>query len=271
MQHLLKLGPVDVSGGYTNVYLSIGEDGAVQPPIFGVSDLEAVRALVGVESPQRFCCEPSLDEAARSVGAPIGAAPSGALQSRAAIAVYVAWKKRALMASSDVALLMLQAATEFWATHPWTFWTDRQPINVRIVGSLDNTFECSVFGNAEQGFGIALYEGVGGLEHFFELQQAGRVEQARLLPAIGLMLDDRPAYATAALAAAGRVPRLPIPIKSGPEGLSAPSTAECLALVATLRALASLGPTQLSAKSEAQSQDEQVRARVVAPPAIIRN
>ncbi len=271
MQHLLKLGPVDVMGGYTNVYLSIGEDGAVEPPVFGVNDLEAVRALVGESKPENFCCEPSLDEAARAVGVSLGYAPAGALQSRAAIAVYVAWKKRALLASSDVALLMLQAATEFWAAHPWLFWTDRQPINVRVTGQLNHTYECSVFGSAEQGFGIALYEGVGGLEQFFTFQQAGRVPEARLLPAIGLMLDDRPTYATDALVAAGRVPRLPIPIKSGPEGIAAPSTAECLVLAGTLQALAGMGPSLLNGRAEVQSQDEQVSVHVVAPTATIRN
>lgn len=271
MQHLLKLGPVDVTGGYTNVYLSIGEDGAVEPPIFGVSDLDAVRALVGESKLEDFCCEPSLDEAARAVGVSLGQAPTGALQSRAAIAVYVAWKKRALLASSDVALLMLQAATEFWAAHPWLFWTDRQPIAVQVTGHLDHAYECSVFGNAEQGFGVALYEGEGGLAQFFDLQQAGRVSEARLLPAIGLMLDDRPAYATDALLAAGRVPRLPVPIKSGPEGITAPSSAECLVLAATLQALAGMGPSLLNGRAQAQSQDEQVHVRVVAPTALIRN
>ncbi|MBX7113163.1 MAG: hypothetical protein K1X64_02425 [Myxococcaceae bacterium] len=271
MQHLLKLGPVDVTGGYTNVYLSIGEDGAVGPPIFGVSDLEAVRALVGESKPEDFCCEPSLDEAARVVGVSLGEAPNGALQSRAAIAVYVAWKKRALLASSDVALSMLQAATDFWSARPWLFWTDRQPIEVRVTGQLEHTYECSVFGGAEQCFGIALYESLGGVEQFFEFQQAGRVPDARLLPAIGLMLDDQPAYATEALLAAGRVPRLPMPVKSGPQGITAPSVGECLALVATLQALSGMGPGRLNGRAQAQSQDEHVCVRVVAPPSFIRN
>ena len=74
-----------------------------------------------------------------------------------------------------------------------------------------------------------------------------------------------------AMAAAGRAPRLPLPLKTGPSGVSKPSLVEALVLVATLRAVARLDVTRREALSTVVAGEEQMAVRVLAPPPRVRN
>lgn len=271
MHHLLKVGPVDIIGGHTNIYLSIADDGTVQAPIFGCDDVEALRSLVGSADRRDFCSEPLLTRAASRLGISVGTIPTEALHSRAAIAICVAWQERALLAGSDLALVMLEAAAEFWAAQPWTRRDEREPLTVRVTGAMEGVYEACVFAKPGQGMGLVLCEGEGGLEHFLALQRQGSWVEARRLPAIGVLLDDQPSFVTRALEAAGLVPRLPIPVKSGAEGISAPSLAECLALVAGLRACAKMGDGRPSAQSSVRCQKLSVSVQVAVPLTSLRH
>jgi hypothetical protein len=272
MQHLLKLGPVVLEGLTTNVYLRVDEGGDVGPPSFAQDDLEGLKELMANERPERLLCDPTLSEAAATLGLTVQATPPRPLQSRAAIAVFMAWGQRGVAnAGSDMALLFMQSATELWQGHPWVYWGDRQPLDVEFSGALSGSYEGVVFASKEQGYGLALYEERGAVRRLIALQEAGAAEEARALPAIAVMLDDKPAYAVEALETAGRVPRLPIPLKTGPAGLAVPSTIECLGLVAALRAVASLSDKVLHGSCDTSARGVEVSVQVTAPPARVRN
>jgi hypothetical protein len=272
MPYLLKLGPVPLEEGATNVYLRVGEGGEIASPVFGPSDEPALRELQGTDPPEGFRCEPAMAEAAAALGLGVEEPTLRVHQARAAIAVFMAWGQRGLAGmGSELALLMMQAVTEFWEAHPWVFWDDRQALDVTLSGDVERGYEGSVFGSSEQGFGLALYESRGAIKRLISLQEAGQAAEARRLPAIGVMLDDRPTYAVEALRTAGRVPRLPLPIKTGPTGPGVPRPEECLVLVAALRAVALLSPTLRDTQCEASAMGLRLLARVVAPPARVRH
>ncbi|HEX8700859.1 MAG TPA: hypothetical protein VF815_18585 [Myxococcaceae bacterium] len=273
MFHLLKLGPVQLSQHTTNVYLRVTATGEFAPPIFEQEDEAGVRALLEGLEPEQVRCEPALAEAADSLGLEVESPPQEVLSARAAIAIFMAWEQRGVAGlGADKALLFLQAATEFWEARPWSHWDDSQPFHVTISGPLNRTYEGSIFGGGEEGGeGLALYEQTGALKLLMDLQGRGQGNAASSLPAIGVTLDNRPDYAVAALAAAGRVPRLPLPLKTGPSGILVPSTVEALVLVATLRAVARLAPTRREALSTVVAGDAQMAVRVLAPPPRLRN
>ncbi|HET9449396.1 MAG TPA: hypothetical protein VFO83_00865 [Aggregicoccus sp.] len=276
MYHLLRLGPVPLSEGSVHVYLRIADSGDFAPPVFAPADEAGAASgltqlLEGVE-PAEVRCEPALAGAAAPFGILSAVPPAAALAQRAAIATFMAWGQRGLAGlGSDKALLLLQAAAEFWEARPWQRWDDAQPFDVRVSGPLSHTYEGSVFGQGEQDVGLALYVQPGALRTLTDLQGHGHADAARRLPAIAVTLDDKPAYATEALAAAGRVPRVPLPLKTGPAGIGLPSAVEVLVLVATLRAVARLSPEQREAVSQVVAPDGEMRVRVLAPPPRVKN
>ena len=274
MFHLLKLGPVQLSQAATNVnvYLRVSPTGDCAPPVFEVDDLDGVLALLEGVDGDSVSCEPALEDAAVRLALRVESPPPEVLSARAAIAIFMAWEQRGVAGlGADKALLFVQAASEFWEARPWTHWDDSQPFQITVSGALSRTYEGSVFGGEEGGEGLALYEQSGALRVLMELQASGRSQAASHLPAIGVTLDSRPAYAIEALAAAGRVPRLPLPMKTGPEGLSKPSLVEALVLIATLRAVARLDLSQREALSTVVAGEEQMAIRVLAPPPRVRN
>jgi hypothetical protein len=272
MFHLLKLGPIQLSEATTHVYLRITAAGDFAPPVFEQDDAAGVQALLeGVEAAS-VSCEPALADVAERLGLRVQSPPPEVLSARAAIATFMAWEQRGVAGlGADKALLFVQAATEFWEARPWTHWDDSQPFQIAVSGALSRTYEGSVFGGEDGGEGLALYEQAGALRVLMDLQGSGQSDAATQLPAIGVTLVARPAYAVEALAAAGRVPRLPLPLKTGPSGVSMPSLVEALVLVATLRAVARLDLTRREALSTVVAGDEQMVVRVLAPPPRVRN
>ena len=270
MYHLLKLGPVQLSQGNTNVYLRVAGIGDFAPPVFENDDDAGVQALLEGVEPGDVSCEPALAYTAERLGLRVEDPPLGVLSARAAIATFMAWEQRRVAGlGPDKALLFVEAATEFWEARPWTHWDDSQPFHISISGAFSRTYEGSVFGGEEGGEGLALYEQSGALKVLMELQGSGK--DASQMPAIGVTLDTRPEYAIQALAAAGRAPRLPLPLKTGPAGLSMPSLVESLVLIATLRAVARLNLTQREAISTVVAGEEQMSVRVLAPQPRVRN
>ncbi|MBN1206428.1 MAG: hypothetical protein JXB05_16070 [Myxococcaceae bacterium] len=272
MFHLLKLGPVQLSEGATNVYLKVTETGEFAPPVFALDDATGVQALLEGVDAASVSCEPALAAAAAGLGLQVDSPPLEVLSARAAIATFMAWEQRKVAGlGPDKALLFVQAATEFWEARPWSHWDDSQPFQIAVSGAFSRTYEGSVFGGEEGGEGIALYEQAGALRVLMDLQGSGKAEAAASLPAIGVTLDSRPAYAIEALAAAGRAPRLPLPLKTGPSGITVPSAVEALVLVATLRAVARLDPSRQEAVSTVVAGNEQMAVRVVAPQPRVRH
>src|SRR5512140_2848678 len=217
MFHLLKLGPVQLSQDSTNVYLRVTPTGEFSSPVFDRDDLAGVQALIEGVDPETVSCEPALAPAAQSLGLRVEPPPQEVLSARASIATFMAWEQRGVAGlGADKALLFVQAGTEFWEARPWAHWDDSQPFHVSISGPLTRTYEGSIFGG----------EQAGALKALMDLQGRGRSEAATRLPAIGITLDNRPSYAVDALAAAGRAPRLPLPLKTGPSGLTMPSPLE---------------------------------------------
>jgi hypothetical protein len=272
MFHLLKLGPVQLSQGSTNVYLRVTETGEFAPPIFAADDMTGVQTLLEGLEASNVRCEPAMADTAQGLGLQVESPPQEVLSARAAIATFMAWEQRGVAGlGADKALLFVQAATEFWEARPWAHWDDSQPFQVTISGALSRTYEGSVFGGEQGGEGIALYEQSGALRVLMELQGSGKAAAATSMPAIAITLDARPTYAIEALAAAGRAPRLPLPLKTGPGGLTVPSTIEALVLLAALRAVARLDPNQREALSTVVAGSEQMAVRVIAPPPRMRN
>ncbi|WP_225408307.1 hypothetical protein [Stigmatella hybrida] len=275
MFHLLKLGPVLLSQSQesTNVYLRVSDSGEFASPVFEREDAAGVQALLEGVEVSEVSCEPALEDIAQSLGLPVAPPPDQALSARAAIATFMAWEQRGVAAlGADKALLFVQAATEFWDARPWEHWDDSQPFAVTLSGVHARTYEGSVFGGGEEGGeGMALYEQSGALQVLMELQGQGKARAATSLPAIAVTLDHRPAYAVEALAAAHRAPRLPLPLKTGPSGLSVPSTVEAVVLIAALRAMARLTPSRREVVSTLVAGEEQMAVRVVAPAPRVRN
>ncbi len=184
----------------------------------------------------------------------------------------MAWGQKGLSGlGSDLALKLIHACTELWKARPWLYWRDDQPIAVTVTGAAEATFEGSVFGSSSEGYGLALYEERGALKRLHQLQAEGRHEDARRLPAVGLLLDDKPEYAATALERAELVPKVPIPIRSGPSGPSLPRPEESLVLIAALHAVAQLSASVREATAEAEFNGAQLFVRVVAPPATLKN
>jgi hypothetical protein len=272
MFHLLKLGPVQLSQDSTNVYLRVTPTGEFSSPVFEREDLDGVQALLEGVDPETVSCEPALSAVAQDLGLRVEPPPQEVLSARASIATFMAWEQRGVAGlGADKALLFVQAGTEFWEARPWSHWDDTQPFHVAISGPLTRTYEGSIFGGEDGGEGLALYEQTGALKTLMDLQGRGQGDAATQLPAIGVTLDNRPSYAVDALAAAGRAPRLPLPLKTGPSGLSMPSPLEALVLVATLRAVARLNPDRREALSTVVSGTDQMAVRVLAPPPRMRN
>lgn len=273
MFHLLKLGPVPLSQGSTHVYLRITDTGEPSQPVFEQDDATGLRVLLeGFEDVSGVRCEPALAEAGAALGVAVEEPPAAALSSRAAIATFLAWGQRGLSAlGSDKALLFVQAATEFWEAKPWTHWDDSQPFEVAVSGPLNHTFEGCVFHMGDGRAGLALYFKPGALQMLMEMQARGQAEAAQELPAIAVTLDTTPEYAVEALAAAHRVPRLPMPLKTGKDGVGVPSTVEALLLVAVLRAVARLSPEQQEVLSSVVAGDARMEVHVRAPTPRLRH
>jgi hypothetical protein len=272
MFHLLKLGPVQLTQGTTNVYLRVTETGEFAPPVFQADDAAGLRALLEGVDAGGVRCEPALAAVAEALGLQVEEPPQEVLSARAAIATFMAWEQRGVAGlGADKALLFVQAATEFWEARPWAHWDDSQPFHVTVSGARAGTYEGSVFGGEDGGEGIALYEQAGALKLLMDLQGRGQAGAATSLPAIAVTLDKRPEYAVKALAAAGRAPRLPLPLKTGPGGLTMPSTVEALVLVATLRAMARLDPSRREALSTIVAGDAEMAVRVIAPQPRLRH
>ncbi|GMU00676.1 hypothetical protein KH5H1_47960 [Corallococcus caeni] len=273
MFHLLKLGPVPLSVGTTGVYLRIGETGEPSAPVFEQTDVAGVRALTAGLEPSQVSCEPALADAAAELGLAVAPPSPAALSARAAIATFLAWGQLGVSGlGSDKALLFVQAATEFWDAMPWTHWDDSQAFVVEVTGAHEHTYEGCVFHGDDEGpSGLALYLSPGALGRLLELQVHGAEAEAKALPAITVSLEGRPAYAVEALSAAGRLPRLPLPVKAGPQGLAVPSSLEALILVAALRAVARLTPSQPEAISSMVAGDARMDVRVRAPAPRVRN
>jgi len=278
MHHLLRLGPVPLSEGSVHVYLRVADSGDFAEPVFAPATEEGAASalaqlLAGLDADVAHVrCEPALADVAAPLGIQSAPPPAAALAHRAAIATFMAWGQRGLAGlGSDKALLLLQATAEFWEARPWQRWDDAQPFDVRVSGPLTHTYEGSVFGQGEADVGLALYLQPGALRTLTDLQGHGHADAARRLPAIAVTLDDKPAYATEALAAAGRVPRVPLPLKTGPAGIGLPSAVEVLVLVATLRAVARLSPEQREAVSQVVAPDGEMRVRVLAPAPRVKN
>jgi hypothetical protein len=272
MFHLLKLGPVQLTQDSTNVYLRVSPTGEFSPPVFDRDDLSGIQALIEGVDPSSVSCEPALAPVAEQLGLRVEPPPQEVLSARAAIATFMAWEQRGVAGlGADKALLFVQAGTEFWEARPWAHWDDSQPFHVTVSGPISCTYEGSIFGGEDGGEGLALYEQTGALKVLMDMQSQGKGEAATQLPAIGLTLDTRPGYAVDALAAAGRAPRLPLPLKTGASGLTMPSPLEALVLVATLRAVARLDPSRREAISTVVAGTEQMMVRVLAPQPRMRN
>jgi hypothetical protein len=272
MFYLLKLGPVPLTQGTTQVYLRISESGEPSQPVFEAEDEAGIQTLLEGVDAAEVRCEPDLAGAAAGLGLEVEEPPAAALASRAAIATFLAWGQRGLSGLGSVkALLFVQAATEYWDARPWTHWDDSQPFEVAVSGPLVHTYEGCVFNTGDGRAGLALYAKPGALQMLMEMQARGQPEAANALPAIAVTLDTSPLYAVEALSAAGRVPRLPMPLKTGPEGISVPSPVEALLLVAALRAVARLSPDQQEVISTVVAGDAQMEVRVRAPAPRVRH
>lgn len=272
MAFLLKLGPVHLSGVTTNVYLKVSENGDVAQPVFQPDDAAGLRELVGADDPQVHLAEPGLAEAAGALNVRVEEPPVQALKSRSAIAVYMAWGQRGLSSiGSEAALRLIHAGTAFWFARPWTTWRDDQPLAVTITGAVERVYEGSIFGERGQGYGLALYEEKGALKKLLQLQEQGRDEEARKLPGVGVLFDDKPEYACRALEAAGQVPRLPVPIRSGPEGANLPRPEETAVLAATLHAISQLSGAVREATAELETPGGVLRSQVRAPNVALLN
>jgi hypothetical protein len=263
---------VQLSGTTTNVYLKVADDGDVSPPVFNASDEAGLRELIGTDDPGALTVEPTLVSAARSLGLVVQDPPEGARRSRAAIAVFMAWGQRGLASlGSEIALRMIHAATEFWNARPWTTWRDDQPLAVTLTGTFESSYEGSVFGEREEGYGLALYDDRGSLRRLRLLQESGAHDEARRLAGVGVLLDDKPEYAVRALQSAAQVPKVPIPVRSGPEGAGVPRAEEAVSLIAALLAVAQLSSTARDVQIGVDVGEIAVTARVVAPPVALKN
>jgi hypothetical protein len=272
MLYLLKLGPVPLSQGTTQVYLRISDTGEPSAPVFEADDETGMRALLEGVDAEDVRCEPALAEAGAALGVEVEEPPQAALSSRAAIATFLAWGQRGLSGlGSDKALLFVQASTEYWEARPWTHWDDSQPFEVAVSGPLTHTFEGCVFHTGDGRAGLALYYKPGALQMLMEMQARGQGDAATQLPAIAVTLDTSPVYAVEALSAAGRVPRLPMPLKTGPDGISVPNPIEAVLLVAALRAVARLSPDQQEVLSTVVAGEAQMEVRVRAPAPRVRH
>ncbi len=274
MFYLFKLGPVPLSQGTTEVqvYLRISETGEPAAPVFESEDASGLRTLLEGVDVAEVRCEPALAAAGAELGLTAAEPSPQARSSCAAIATFLAWGQRGLSGlGSDKALLFVQAATEYWEARPWTHWDDSQPFEVVVTGPLTHTFEGCVFHMGDGRAGLALYFKPGALQMLMEMQARGQGDAATSLPAIAVTLDTSPAYAVDALTAAGRAPRLPLPLKTGPDGIGVPSPLESLVLVAALRAVARLSPTQQEVLSNVVAGDEQMQVRVRAPAPRVRH
>lgn len=272
MFHLLKLGPVPLSQGSTFVYLRISDTGEPSSPVFEADDEAGMRALLEGVDADEVRCEPDLAAMGETLGVEVAEPPAAALASRAAIATFLAWGQRGLSGlGSDKALLFVQAATEYWEARPWTHWDDSQPFEVAVSGPHVHTYEGCVFHTGDGRAGLALYFKPGALQVLMEMQARGQSEAANQLPAIAVTLDTSPLYAVEALSAAGRVPRLPMPLKTGPDGISVPGPVEALVLVAALRAVARLSPEQQEVLSTVVAGEAQMEVRVRAPAPRVRH
>jgi hypothetical protein len=245
----------------------MAEYGEVAPPVFQKQDLEGVKALLPGPGEAAVVAEPALSEAAQVVGLSVAEPPEAVQRARAAIAVFMAWGQRGVaQVGTEVALLLIEAATEFWNAQPWVLFGPEQPLELVFEGDLTQRCEAVMLQSDGQAQGLAVYEDKGAVARIHALQASGQAEEAKRLSGFAVVLEGRPAYAAEALAHAGKVPRLPLPVRSGRNGPSAPELAECVALGAALRALSRLD-AQGRATAEAAAGGMRVQASAVSPSA----
>lgn len=267
MHTILRLGPVPLSTETTNVYLRVADTGALAPPVFHRDDVEAVRELLGDLAPAAVQCEPTLREAAETLSLAVSEPPLSACEARAAIAVFVHWGRLGLTSmGSDRVVPLLDAAKLLWEAAPWAWWSEGQAIGFEVSGTLERRGEAALLGNAGVGYGLALYDEPGAIERIESLERAGDAQAARATPAIAVTLDEKPPYVVEALYQAGRLGRVPIPLKTGPAGLSAPDPEDALLLLAAMQAAAKLGPGELEPSAEVRLGGHSIRVVLRAPP-----
>ncbi|MGC4118157.1 MAG: hypothetical protein QM765_27120 [Myxococcales bacterium] len=268
MLYAVKIGPIPAGGGDANFYCGF-EERTLHPPVMAESDADGLRRLATLAPGADLFCDPALAKVGKKLGfEPLGP-PEFATAGTVAMLTALAVGPHGEKLGGPLGLYSLAVASlRFQTSSPWTLWHEDQPVQVTFTGGFKGRYEASILGNDGLEFGLALYQGKGGVAKVAKLVKAGKGEQAKSVDSLAMVFDDAPKFAVDLFQRLLGLPAVPTAMKlKGGEAVPV-HEAEVVALAAALNALAALHPRAREVVGDAGIKGYGpgiVRAHVIAP------
>ncbi len=203
---------------------------------------EALARLVELADGEPVRCEPPLAAIAKRFGIPSAPVPPEAYEVCALTALELL---SGLTMESDAGFIVLEACANFLAKKPWRRWPNLAGLGliglgVEVTGPIHRCAEACILSgpNDPEGFYIVgLFKDEGSVARF---KKAMRDLGVCRDPGLVLVLSSKPAWAAEAVYRAYGHRFVVHVVRTGPEGPSACTEPEAVALAATMGALTSL-------------------------------
>lgn len=238
----VKLGPVETGEGSASIYIGFMDEGAL-PPVTATDDSVGLAKLAAQVQAGALECERALGLAGRPAGFKPADTPEALLVPRATLAFMLAIGPLGASIRNYPAIEeLLRASSQFFRKKPWRHFENLDLVRIALGGEAHGEFEASIMGAGGQEFGIALYEGEGGLERAAVAMEAG---YSTTLESLAVTMDPEPEWAAEAIEDAYGLCRVPMPLRVR-KGRARPAGGDdILALAVALDAAAQLSPRRL--------------------------
>lgn len=269
MLFAIRLGVVETDEGSANVYVAIAEDRVLAPAI-APSDEEGIRQLVsraGAEA-SLLVCEPALGRAAKALGLQTAPPPAWTWMPRAELATVIHLGRSIERSAMAAVAPAMSAARDFVSAAPWRHFKNADAIDFDVVqGGRKRTFEGCIMGAGGGEYGVALYPEAGSLARLARAIEGGRLQDARRIDALGLTIDDHPAWVATAVENALGQPVVIVPLILLGRVVHGINGMDLMLLAAAAGAAAQLDPARTEAAMSCGQGDlaTTVVARVRAP------
>ena len=203
---------------------------------------EALEKLIELAEGEPVRCEPRIAAIAKRFGIPSAPAPPAAYEVCALTALELL---SGLTMESDAGFIVLQACANFMAKKPWRRWPNLGGLGliglgVEVTGPVDRCVEMGILSGTEDPEGfytVVLFNEEGSIERF---RKAVRERGVFRDPGLVLVLSEKPAWAAETVGRAYGQRFVVHVMRTGPEGPSACTEPEAVALAATMGALTGL-------------------------------
>ncbi|MBK7862503.1 MAG: SEC-C domain-containing protein [Archangiaceae bacterium] len=238
MLHLMRLGPIELDDAPPAFfYLAFGDHGIDSQ--MASDDVSGLKPLVA-RSKEPVSCEPELGEVAKKLGLKVEPLSLEAVAMKAGMAIVLSHGTAfESIENPPLFIELADAVAGFHERRTWEAFDEDEALDV-VVEKGGRRLEATVMGQAEDQFGLVLFDEPGSLRRSAELAARGTPDDALALPCVTLFTSDKPAYVTEAMEAFTGVAVAPVlfRMKHGDEADVTETDVELI--IATLRAVNAL-------------------------------